>query len=220
MTDSIIEDLNSPFMAPPKLIEEYTNPDVTVSITNPVPVTTPVMETAPTTPTPAVVNVELESALTDLALAARVMNNLSTSIEAILEFINGGGTVAQPASTSVDDPVVPTTPDPLSVRDKSVLAFFKANTGIFVTKRQILIGSGAGSYDLSASVSRIRKHGFIIESAQSARKNGEKIAKNVTGYRFSTVKQAAKRRNVNRARNEIKNFIVSLLTDISDNFKS
>jgi hypothetical protein len=181
-------------------------------------VTAPTLTPTTTEPAPAVAtktDEELDSALTDLALAARVLGNISTSIEVVLDRLTTGkpGVEAAAVTTVVDNIVGNVTPPTkLNARARTVLTMLQDNAGHFVTQGAFARVFGRG-VDLSSDISRIRKHGFIVDSAQGARNNGETIARNVTGYRLSTNSQATQRRKVTAARGEIKRFLSTLITE-------
>ena len=160
-------------------------------------------------------NVELENALTDLALAARVLGNLSTSLEVVLDRFNTRGVKAEPASTTnpivnIIDDITPTAPR-LSVREQAILRLLQDNTGRIVTKsefRRIV-----GNVDISPDIARIRKHGHVIESTQTIRKNGEPVPGNMAGYRLS-VKHNAERRDSDRTKRELRNLLSTLVNSV------
>lgn len=185
--------------------------DVEVPTIETVTPVTPV-DTVAATPAVAVApDRELDSALTDLALAGRVLNNISNSIEVVLTRLTDKKNDVEPAVvTDVESTVTPST-ETLSVRERAILTLLRNNTNQVVTTSQIKRVVGGGS--LSAAVSRIRKCGFTIESTQTIRNNGERVAKNLTGYRYSTAAQASKRNKAIRARSEIKSFLTSLITE-------
>lgn len=170
--------------------------------------------TVVSTPSPAIAiapDVELESAITDLALAARVLGNLSSSLDVILDRLATKRVDVEPASAHTPIPAQATSGKPLSSLDTEILDLLENNVGSVVTTTEFR--SKLGKFDLSSAISRIRKHGYIIESTLTIRQNGEIIPAGVNGYRLTTPALAKQLRSKARARAEIKDFLKGLMAE-------
>lgn len=132
----------------------------------------------------------LEKAVTELSFASRLFGDVASAIDVVLAHIETTKPVTVPATNS-ETPTV----DSLSEREQKILTLLQQNTGEFVSNRKLnKFATNGRNVDLSTHISRIRELGLTIESAQTARRNGEKIDKSVTGYRLITAKQLLMRR--------------------------
>lgn len=194
--------------------------DVSPTTTTPTPVAeTPVAEetiltfvneVTPATEEPAeapVVDEELEQALTDLSVAARVLSNIANAINVVLSRADSTGLATVATAPVVTDT---TPPPPLSERDTTILNLLARNNGRVVSKTQFRRTLGGRTGDLTSAVSRLRRHGFRIESTQTIRANGERIGKNITGYRMTTDEQVRARDAANLMRGVLRDVLTSI----------
>jgi DNA-binding winged helix-turn-helix (wHTH) protein len=157
-----------------------------------------------------VVDQELSQALTDLAVAGRVLGNIVNAINVVLNRADTTGVAVVKSTPRV---TTPTSTKPLSARDTEILNVLVRNSGSVVTKTQFRRALGGRTGDLTAAISRIRQStGLRIESTQTIRANGEKVGKNVTGYRLTTDEQVRARDAANLLRNILSDVAGSIVS--------